>query len=146
MSNKIGILDPDGNNDNPLTNEPYSDNYKKLANIWRTFPAYENAEQIIDDVMSSGKSPILAKVPIILGPCSVCAPFPDPDTAPRNELIEEYNKIIDALAEANGIGIAPIEPDFYNYFRANQDEFADNLHPNGVGYQSMADLWFNALP
>lgn len=50
MSSKIGILDPDGNNNNPLTNEPYSDNYKKLANIWRTFPAYENAEQIIDDV------------------------------------------------------------------------------------------------
>ena len=50
MPNKIGILDPDGNNNNPLTNEPFSDNYKRLAKIWKSFPAYKNAEQIIDDI------------------------------------------------------------------------------------------------
>ena len=48
MNNNIGILDPDGKNKNPLTNNIYSDEYKKLANIWRNFPAYENAEEYIN--------------------------------------------------------------------------------------------------
>tara|TARA_Y100000780_G_scaffold162664_1_gene147431 strand:- start:6008 stop:8167 length:2160 start_codon:yes stop_codon:yes gene_type:complete len=49
MSN-IGILDSLGKNLNPLTNKEYSDNYKKLAKKWSTFPAYQNAEQIIKDI------------------------------------------------------------------------------------------------
>jgi lysophospholipase L1-like esterase len=105
----------------------------------------DNMQQIIDAVIGSGKMPFLAKVPIALGPCSTCTPFSDPEATPRNALIRDYNTVIDALAEANGLGIAPIDPDFYAYFSANQDEFTDNLHPDGVGYQSMADLWFNAL-
>jgi pre-mRNA-splicing factor ATP-dependent RNA helicase DHX15/PRP43 len=48
MNNNIGILDPDGENKNPLTNDIYSDEYKKLANIWRKFPAYENAKEYIN--------------------------------------------------------------------------------------------------
>jgi hypothetical protein len=102
-------------------------------------------QQIIDAVVGSGKMPFLAKVPIALGPCSTCTAFSDPVAAPRNALIRDYNTVIDALAEANGLGIPPIDPDFYAYFSLNQEEFADNLHPDGVGYQSMADLWFNAL-
>jgi hypothetical protein len=103
-------------------------------------------QRIIDAVVISGKMPVLSKVPIALGPCSTCAPFSDPESAPRNALIRDYNIVIDSLAEENGLGTAPIDPDFYSYFSANQDEFADNLHPDGFGYQSMADLWFNALP
>jgi lysophospholipase L1-like esterase len=103
----------------------------------------DNMQQIIDAIIASGKTPILAKVPITLGPCSVCAPFADPDTASRNILIQDYNTVIDALVFANGIGITP--PDFYGYFRANQNRLADNLHPDGIGYQSMANLWFYAL-
>jgi lysophospholipase L1-like esterase len=106
----------------------------------------DNMQQIIDAVTGSGKMPFLAKVPIALGPCSTCTPFSDPESAPRNALIRDYNIVIDALAEANGLGTAPIDPDFYAYFSANQDEFADNLHPDGFGYQSMAVLWFDALP
>lgn len=102
-----------------------------------------NMQQIIDKIMTSGKVPILGKVPITLGPCALCDPFPDPDVASRNLLIQEYNLVIEELVSSNSISITP--PDFYNYFRANQDKMADNLHPNGVGYQSMADLWFNAL-
>jgi hypothetical protein len=127
---------PRGNSDDELLN-PGDDGYEGsfLANM----------QGIIDAVISSGKMPFLAKVPIALGPCSTCTPFSDPEAAPRNALIRDYNTVIDALAEANGLGIAPIDPDFYAYFSANQDEFTDNLHPDGVGYQSMADLWFNAL-
>ena len=45
--NNIGILDPEGKNINPLNNKPYSDKYKELAKVWRKFPAYENAEKVI---------------------------------------------------------------------------------------------------
>ncbi len=45
-----GILDPEGKNINPLNNQPYSDNYKELAQIWSKFPAYDNAKGIIDDI------------------------------------------------------------------------------------------------
>jgi pre-mRNA-splicing factor ATP-dependent RNA helicase DHX15/PRP43 len=46
--NNIGILDPDGKNLNPLNNQAYSDNYKKLAKLWSKFPAYDNAKNTID--------------------------------------------------------------------------------------------------
>ena len=38
----IGILDPDGINNNPLTNKGYSDNYKKLSKIliWLSIICY----------------------------------------------------------------------------------------------------------
>lgn len=52
MSNDkdIGILDPYGHNENPLTHLPYSDEYKRLAKIWSKLPAYQNAHQIIDKI------------------------------------------------------------------------------------------------
>lgn len=50
MDNNIGILDPDGINVNPLTQNPYSDEYKKLAKIWSKFPAYEKAKEIINSI------------------------------------------------------------------------------------------------
>jgi lysophospholipase L1-like esterase len=121
-------------------------------------PGYEgsfldNMQQIIDAILNAGKEPILAKVPIALGPCSTCTPFTgDPDTATRNSLIKEYNLIIQALKDdvSNNITVQP--PDFYVLF--NEDvaggkrydfEYFDNLHPNGTGYQSMAALWLDAL-
>ena len=103
----------------------------------------DNMQRIVNAVYAAGKQPILAKVPIALGPCSTCTPFNEPETAARNVLIQEYNVVIDALLNNNGIGVDP--PDFYNYFRLNQDEFADNLHPDGAGYQAMANLWFQSI-
>jgi len=49
----VGILDPEGKNKNPLTNEDYSDQYRELAQKWRTFPAYEKARDIIDAVKNN---------------------------------------------------------------------------------------------
>lgn len=46
----IGILDPGGKNNNPLTGEPYSETYKNLGKIWSKFSAYENAKTIIKDI------------------------------------------------------------------------------------------------
>lgn len=49
-NNNIGILDVKGENNNPLTDKPYSDEYKKLAQIWSKFPAYEKANEIIKEI------------------------------------------------------------------------------------------------
>ena len=73
IKNKIGILDPDGKNPNPLTNKPYSDNYKKLALKWKNFPVYSKIEKIVDDIeksqvylvvasTGSGKSVLIPKI------------------------------------------------------------------------------------
>jgi len=109
-----------------------------------------NMQEIITAIVNEGKTPILGKVPITLGPCSTCTPFLNPDTASRNMLIQQYNEVIDELVSANGTAV--IGPDFYELF--NEDfsgekrydfEYSDNLHPNGIGYQSMADSWKNVL-
>jgi lysophospholipase L1-like esterase len=103
----------------------------------------DNMQSIITAIMEAGKIPYLAKVPITFGSCSTCEPFPDPDTAPRNVIIREYNEVIDELRAANGIDAAA--PDFYNYFRQHPEELAENVHPNGLGYKSMARMWRNAI-
>lgn len=43
----IGILDPEGNELNPLTEQPYSDQYKNLAKKWSKLPAYQHSDKII---------------------------------------------------------------------------------------------------
>ena len=63
-------------------------------------------------IVNAGKTPILAKVPIALGYCSTCTPFPDPETATRNtQYIQKYNQVIDELRSENGITVAA--PDLY---------------------------------
>jgi lysophospholipase L1-like esterase len=89
-----------------------------------------NLQQMINRIKTAGKVPYLAKVPYTL------------DTA-RIANILLYNQVIDELVAANGISVPP--PDFYGWFLTHQGEFADALHPNGVGYQSMANLWLGAL-
>jgi lysophospholipase L1-like esterase len=120
-------------NKNPLppTNPDYPD----------TFLDY--MQQIVDAVVAASKTPVLAKVPIALGACSTCTPYDDPDAEARNEIIQDYNIVIDYLMTQIGNGMAA--PDFYNFFRSNQDQFSDNIHPDGLGYQSMADLWLSTL-
>lgn len=50
MTNKIGILDPEGVNPNPLNNESYSDTYKTLAKVWSTYPAYSKANEVLESL------------------------------------------------------------------------------------------------
>jgi lysophospholipase L1-like esterase len=102
----------------------------------------DNMTQIISAVIAAGKEPALAKVPLCLGDFSG-TPFPDPATAPLNLRIQEYNVVIDEMVSQFSIAIPP--PDFYAHFEANPGEFADDCHMNGVGYQSMANLWLIAL-
>jgi len=112
-----------------------------------TFKA--NLQQILDAVRSAGKTPVLAKIPIALGDCAdpaSCPPSPDPNTNARSVRIQEYNQVIDELVANPANAITTPPPDFYTYFATHAaTEYADNIHPNGTGYQSMARLWCQAL-
>lgn len=46
----IGILDPEGKHNNPLTDKPYSETYRNLAKVWSKFPAYQDAKKFIDTI------------------------------------------------------------------------------------------------
>ena len=100
----------------------------------------DNMQRIITAFVQAGQTSLLAKVPIVIAPCASCA---DPSAAPENSLIQAYNRVIDELVIANDIQVTP--PDFYTYFKSHPEEFSDDLHPNGAGYQAMANLWFQAL-
>jgi len=113
-----------------------------------------NLQQIINAINNAGKKVFLAKVPIALGEEIGGAPYPNPDLEPRNLLIREYNEVIDELVSDPSNKITGTPPDLYNYFnyynpqtgRHNyENEYADILHPNGLGYRSMANLWFERL-
>ena len=91
----------------------------------------DNMQKIISAILAAGKTPYLAEVPYTTYPN-----FSD-------SYIQEYNVVIDELVLTNNISVVP--PSFYGYFKAHQGELADGLHPNGTGYQSMANQWFNAL-
>lgn len=72
FTTKIGILDPEGVNPNPLTNAEYTQNYKNLAKKWSSLPGYTKAKEILDSIRDvqltfiisgtgSGKSVLLPK-------------------------------------------------------------------------------------
>ena len=90
-----------------------------------------NMQAIISAIKAAGKTPVLAKVPYT--------------SNPRYDLpsIQEYNVVIGELVAENGITVAP--PAFYTLFQNPGLLSADGLHPNGTGYQSMANLWATAL-
>lgn len=46
----IGILDPEGKNPNPLTGQPYTQQYHDLVPIWTKQPIYKMAREIIKDI------------------------------------------------------------------------------------------------
>ncbi len=107
----------------------------------------DNMQQIIDAINADGKEAVLAKVNIALADTADSTnPYPDPDNGARSLSIKEFNQVIDELRaiSANNINITP--PDFYTFFLNNfATQYSDNIHPNGVGYQSMADLWTQAI-
>ncbi len=92
----------------------------------------DNLQQIIDAASSVSRPIVLAKAPPYLA------------SATRDAIVAEYNQVVDQLVSENGFTYTP--PDFYSYFTANPGEFnADGIHPNGVGYQSMALFWCDGL-
>jgi lysophospholipase L1-like esterase len=93
-----------------------------------------NIQTIVTAVKNAGKTPYLAKVPY-----ATAAGFSDVAIQQYNQAINDF--VADPL---NGISVVP--PDFYAWFQSHTSQLADGIHPNGTGYQSMANLWFNALP
>ncbi len=45
-----GIFDPNGINNNPLNNNPYSDKYKEVAKAWSSLPGYEKRFEVVKQV------------------------------------------------------------------------------------------------
>ena len=114
----------------------------------------DNMQQIITMINNAGKKVCLAKLPIVLGKRAYDKPYRKPNRSLKNYYIMQYNEVIDALAKDPKNKITVILPDFYSYFsqfntetqRYRYDnEYADNFHPNGIGYRSMARLWAKAL-
>ena len=114
----------------------------------------DNLQQMINAINGAGKKVCLAKPPITLGDTVNGPQYADPDSGGRSQQIKEYNQVIDELVNDLSNHITVIPPNFYNYFKEvdpvtgnprYKDQFSDNLHPNGIGYQSMAELWFEAL-
>jgi lysophospholipase L1-like esterase len=91
----------------------------------------DNMQKIISAILAAGKIPFLAKVPYTTS------------SSIDISSIREYNVVVDELVAENNISVTP--PDFYAYFQKHQDEIPDGIHPNRIGYESMANLWFIAL-
>jgi len=92
----------------------------------------DNLQKIITASIAAGKKPYLAKIPFATG-----------SFANLDPLIEKYNNVVDELAIYNGIDVVP--PNLYCLYQTYPDQLSDGLHPNGVGYQSMAQWWLDAL-
>jgi lysophospholipase L1-like esterase len=99
-----------------------------------------NMQAIITAIKNAGKIPYLAKVPYV---DSSNPNFPAGENF-SDASIQQYNQAIDELVLENGIPVTP--PDFYTWFQSHTSELQDGIHPTGVGYQSMGNLWFGALP
>jgi lysophospholipase L1-like esterase len=101
---------------------------------------------MINMIRNEGKETLLSKTIIALGDsASSEPPYPDPNAGARSLLIQEYNEVVDELFAAN-TDIMFIPPDFYSHFEIYyHSEYFDNIHPNGDGYRSMAEIWFDIL-
>jgi lysophospholipase L1-like esterase len=113
-----------------------------------------NMQKIIDAINVSNKTVCLAKPPIVLGDTVSGVKYTNIENGFRNVLIREYIDVIDELIADVGNNINCETPDFYNYFNSVDpvtgnkryvDQYFDNFHPNGVGYNSMAEIWFQVL-
>jgi len=100
-----------------------------------------NMQSLVDAVDLSGKEAWVALVPPVFQ-------FDGTPNNTRNLRIEGYNKVIDGT-DPDPLTGHQLGPDFYDYFLGSGNNrsslFADNLHPNGLGYVVMAYLWHNAL-
>jgi len=104
----------------------------------------DNMQQMIDSIIAAGADVALAKVNPALGDSASGSQYSNPENGARTVNIIELNLVIDELVTENSLTIAP--PDFYDYFLLNYStEYFDNIHPDGTGYDSMADLWGDEL-
>ena len=92
----------------------------------------DNMQQMIDMIVTAKKIPYLAKVPPLIYPYDS-----------ENTRLERFNQVVDELVSENGLGVVP--PNLYCYFQAYPGLLTDSIHPDGTGYQAMAQLWMDSL-
>ena len=103
-------------------------------------PGYEGSfkqylQQIIDAVRAAGKVALLSKHTAVF-----------PLNSPMNMAVQEYNLVIDELYANPANGISAVPPDFYTYFSSRRaTHYWNDVEMNGLGYQSMAQLWLEAI-
>jgi len=114
----------------------------------------DHMQQIITAINNAGKRVALARVNVALADCAdnvptdpgYCAPYSNLNSGARNVLIQQYNQVTDELRAVTSNNITIVPPDFYTYFSGTYStQYFDNIHPNGIGYQSMGNSWFQAL-
>ncbi|NOY71325.1 MAG: hypothetical protein GXP14_02945, partial [Gammaproteobacteria bacterium] len=99
----------------------------------------QNMQDIVNALVASGKNVTVALPPPAFGASTNGLPYANPANSSRNALIREYAAVV--KGELNNISIGP---DFYKCFLDEENFyslFADNLHPNGMGYNVIAELW-----
>ena len=84
-------------------------------------------------VLLRGKVPVIGTYP---------SPNPDGFRVGAVEHIERLNHVIRQEAKAKDVLIADHEADSYSDYRG---QGADGLHPNNIGYERMAQSWFNKI-
>jgi lysophospholipase L1-like esterase len=115
----------------------------------------DQMQRIINAVNAAGKKIAISKINPALGDCApsnpsdpeYCGPpYPDFTTGARTVLIQQYNQVVDELRGISSNKITTVPPDLYTYFANHyQTQYFDNIHPNGTGYQSLGNLWFQVL-
>jgi HrpA-like RNA helicase len=53
MNNNVGILDPFGDNLNPINEKKFTTNYKNLAKFWSELPAYDSVKKVIKTIIDN---------------------------------------------------------------------------------------------
>jgi len=137
-----------GTNDSPTWSTLESGKGLNIGDVGYTGTYKDYMQQMINLIINAGKQLAIAKVPVVLGAQSVDGNYTLPITGNeyRNVKTREFNDVIDELIAIPSNNILIEAPDFYTYYFNNYtDEYFDNLHPNGLGYRSMADLWRDVL-
>jgi len=69
------------------------------------------------------------------------------DTGARRVRIQAYNRVLDELQAIPGNDATLDIPDLYAWPETDYDKkYDDGIHPNGLGYQSVADESFRMIP
>ena len=103
----------------------------------------QNMQNLVDTIVASGKTAIVALVPPKFGNQFNGVPFVDPTTSAVNGLIQEYNDVI--TTELTNITVGP---NLYKCFLEEQNRFSlfsDNYHFNALGYDFVARIWRNII-
>jgi lysophospholipase L1-like esterase len=91
---------------------------------------YAEYETIVTAVLGAGKIPVIPTIPYCLRD-TLLANLPALN-AKLAELKTNYPQIVDG-------------PDLYAFFEGHPELFGDDVHPNGAGYEAMAQQWAEAM-